>query len=63
MKRRRDDFGNGIFIFVFVLIVAFCYGWIANLISLIYSDSLNGLVIARAIGVIVAPLGAALGYF
>lgn len=40
-------------------------GWIANIVKLIGSsfDPLTGIVIARAIGVFVAPLGAVLGFF
>ena len=39
-------------------------GWIANIVKLIGSnfDPLTGMVIARAIGVFVAPLGAVLGF-
>ena len=40
------------------------WGWIANIVKLICSnfDPLTGMVIARAIGVFVAPLGAVLGF-
>ena len=39
-------------------------GWIANIVKLIGSnfDPLTGMVIARAIGVFIAPLGAVLGF-
>lgn len=39
-------------------------GWIANVVKLVGSsfDPLTGMVIARAIGIFVAPLGAVLGF-
>lgn len=39
-------------------------GWIANIVKLVGSnfDPLTGMVIARAIGIFVAPLGAVLGF-
>lgn len=38
-------------------------GWVANIVKLVGSDVITGMVIARAIGIVVAPLGALLGYF
>lgn len=39
-------------------------GWIANIVKLAGSnfDPLTGMVVARAIGIFVAPLGAVLGF-
>ena len=39
-------------------------GWIANIVKLVNSDfdPLTGMVVARIIGVFVAPLGAVLGF-
>lgn len=39
-------------------------GWVANIIKLIGSsfDPMTGIVIARVIGVFLAPLGAVLGF-
>lgn len=39
-------------------------GWIANIVKLVGSnfDPLTGMVVARAIGIFVAPLGAVLGF-
>lgn len=39
-------------------------GWIANIVKLVGSnfDPITGMVIARAIGIFVAPLGAVLGF-
>ena len=45
---------------VFVLGIA---GWIFNLVKLFHLDVFSGGAIARAIGVIIPPVGAILGYF
>lgn len=47
-----------------VIAVAAVGGWIANIVKLIGMnlDVISGMLIARAIGVFVAPLGAVLGY-
>ena len=39
-------------------------GWVANIVKLVGSnfDPLTGMVVARAIGIFVAPLGAVLGF-
>jgi hypothetical protein len=46
------------------LTAAAAIGWVMNIIAIIGSDfaNINGLLVARVIGVIVAPLGAVLGY-
>lgn len=40
-------------------------GWVANIVKLIGMDlgSVTGMLVARAIGIFVAPLGAVLGFF
>lgn len=38
-------------------------GWILNILALVHTHALDGLTIARGIGVFVAPLGSVLGYF
>ena len=45
------------------IFLAVC-GWIANIVKLCssFSDPLTGMMIARGIGVIFAPLGVVLGY-
>lgn len=48
---------------LFVLLAA--GGWIANIVKIIgtgFSD-FNGMLIARCIGVFIAPLGSVLGFF
>jgi hypothetical protein len=46
------------------IVVAFCYGWIANIVTIAHSDLSNftGMLILRVAGIFVAPLGAILGY-
>lgn len=39
------------------------FGWIQNIILIIQSDVVTGMVIARVCGVFIAPLGAIMGYF
>ena len=51
--------------FVIVLIAVFGVGgWIANIVKLVSMtlDPITALVIVRAIGIFVPPLGAVLGY-
>ena len=47
-----------------VLIVVGGGGWIANIVKLVGSnfDPITGIVVARATGIFVAPLGAVLGF-
>lgn len=49
---------------VLVVFLVGAGGWIANIVKLVGSsfDPLTGMVIARVIGVFVAPVGAALGF-
>jgi hypothetical protein len=46
------------------LIIAFCYGWIVNIVMIAQSDlsTITGMLILRVAGIFVAPLGAILGY-
>ena len=39
------------------------WGWILNIIALAHADAFNGLVALRCVGVLMAPLGAVLGWF
>lgn len=51
-------------LFIVVFVVLGFGGWVANVVKLIGSnfDPITGLVIARCIGVVLAPLGAVLGF-
>ena len=62
MKRQRGFTLVELMCVVLVLIGA-C-GWIANVVKIVgtgFAD-FNGMLIARCIGVFIAPLGAVLGY-
>lgn len=50
---------------VLALVVGFVYGWVANIITLVNTETLtmSGETIARVIGIVVGPLGAVMGYF
>jgi hypothetical protein len=52
-------------IFFAVVAVAGIGGWIANIVKLasMTFDPVTGMLVLRAIGVFLAPLGAILGYF
>lgn len=39
------------------------FGWVLNIIKLADSPFLTGMVVARALGALLAPVGAVLGYF
>ena len=52
-------------LFSILFVIAFAGGWVSNIIKIIdtgFAD-FNGMLIARCIGVFMAPLGAVLGYF
>ncbi len=48
-----------------VFVLAALGGWIANIVKLIGMnfDHISGMLVVRAIGVVLAPLGAVLGFF
>lgn len=49
---------------VVLVVLAGSIGWIWNIVKIIGSDfAFSGMLIARVIGVFVAPVGAVLGYF
>lgn len=55
--------GAAVLALYIIAIIAGGYGWVMNIITLANMDSiLTGMGALRAVGVIVAPLGAVLGY-
>lgn len=44
------------------LFIAGLIGWVLNIISLAGMDGESGMMILRAVGIFIAPLGAVLGY-
>jgi hypothetical protein len=61
---KYKDTSNTVAIIYLALIIAFCYGWIANIVSIAYSNfsEITGMLVLRIAGIFVAPLGAILGY-
>ena len=47
----------------FIIFIAALIGWVMNIIQLSQYDHFTGMVMVRAVGVLVAPLGAILGWF
>lgn len=45
------------------LVVLAVIGWIMNIAAIWNATEITGMVVARAIGVFIVPLGAVLGYF
>jgi hypothetical protein len=48
--------------FVFCLGVLALFGWVANILALINDHMSAGMLIVRAAGIFIAPLGAILGF-
>ena len=59
MKKKIDLFFMLFLSFSFILLVV---GWSLNIFKIIASEAITGFVIARCIGVFMAPLGAILGW-
>lgn len=55
--------GAVIAVLAWLAFVIFCgYGYVVNILTLVEATGLTGMVIARAIGIFVVPLGIILGY-
>lgn len=63
MKKFQRGF-TAIELFISILILGFIPGWIGNVVQLAGADwgQITGLLVLKAIGVFVAPLGAVLGW-
>ena len=65
MKNQRGYTGIELMTVLFgVAVLLGVGGWIANIVKLVGMnfDSVTGMLIARAAGIVVAPLGAVLGF-
>lgn len=65
MNLRRCQRGYTLFSLVIVLVwLVGIIGWIANVVRIVHALNLpiTGLFVLRCVGVVVAPLGAVLGY-
>ena len=49
-------------LFTFIFLLFGLGGWIANIVKIITNYESAGMLVARACGVFMAPLGAVLGY-
>ena len=52
-------------VFIFIIVPAAIWGWVLNIAKLVGMnlDPITGLLIVRAIGIFVPPVGAVVGYF
>ena len=50
------------FIVAILLFVAGVIGWVMNIVALAGASEFSGLLLLRAVGIFVAPLGAVLGW-
>jgi hypothetical protein len=64
-RTARGDDATGLFAGLFYVgfLVAFGVGWVLNIVKLLGADAVGPMELARAVGILVAPLGALLGYF
>jgi hypothetical protein len=44
------------------LVLAGAIGWVLNIVEIAHATQFHGMVVLRAIGVFIPPLGAVLGY-
>ena len=54
----------GWYIFLLMFIAALAWGWIVNIFKIVGADfgNVDGELVIRVIGVVVAPIGAIMGY-
>ena len=65
-KFKLQGFAACAFLFVLAMVIVVCgYGYIENLVALAHSifDPLTGVVVLRAIGIFVVPIGVIMGVF
>jgi hypothetical protein len=61
--KKQNGFATVVGLVVFAVWLVAAGGWVWNIVKLVESDFVwSGLLIARAVGIIVAPLGAVLGF-
>ena len=61
---KQRGYTGALALFIIALWVLALGGWIANIVKLVGMDfgAITGLLIVRAIGIFIAPLGAVMGY-
>lgn len=64
MKKQTGNSVAALLIYL-VLVLGIGAGWVLNVVKIVQNDfaPITGMLIARIIGVFIAPLGAVLGYF
>lgn len=65
IKQRGFTIVEVFYLFVAIVGIAAVGGWIWNIVKIIQTccQVIDGMLIARVIGVLVAPLGAVIGFF
>lgn len=63
MKNQKGNAVIGV-IFLIAIVIAGFAGWVLNIVKLADMDfaHITGMIVLRAIGILMAPLGAVLGY-
>ena len=61
---KQRGYTGALALFIIALWVLTLGGWVANIVKLVGMDfgAITGLLIVRAIGIFIAPLGAVMGY-
>jgi len=60
MKNKHQNY---LFVACFLFGIVLLAGWALNIIDIAYSTKINGYIFFRFLGILIAPLGAILGYF
>jgi len=63
--KKTSEFVGCASLFYLITLCLGAAGWVMNIIKIVHSvnDPITGMFIARCVGVIVAPVGAVLGWF
>lgn len=60
MEKIFETIGAGLLIALWIVAIV---GWFLNILQIADAHTVNGMVVLRAVGIFVAPLGAILGWF
>ena len=62
---KQRGYTGAMALFIIAIWVLALGGWVANIVKLVGMDfgAITGLLIVRAIGIFIAPLGAVMGFF
>jgi len=58
----KGEFMKNISIAIIVVYLICAIGWVLNLIAIADATAFSGMVVLRAVGIFIAPLGAVLGF-